>query len=333
MIITKSPFRIAFAGGGTDIKQFSDIHGGEVINATINLGCYTFINDNSEIIFNSQDLGISEKFQKNEKILKLHHATYLKMMKRFNNDDLEKISLTTYSEVPPGSGVGASSSMVVSMVCCLAKYLGKDLNPYEIAELAYEIERVDCNLSGGKQDQYSASFGGFNHIEFQKNNNVSVTPIKIEERNLINLQSNILIFYTGQSRSSEEIIDKQKESIISKKDSALESLLSIKKLVKPMKKALISCDLDQINKIFNESWRHKKLTSDLISNNNINSLIEGLLSEGAKSAKISGAGGGGFMVIITEPQNRQRINSFLSKKVGMVYNINFTDKGAYSWQI
>ena len=182
MIISKSPFRIAFAGGGTDIDEFSNLEGGEVINATINLGCYTFIESSSEIKFKSQDLNISEKYNLPEQKLKLHSATYKKMMNLYNNGAEEKLSVTTYSEVPPGSGVGASSSMVVSMVSCIAKYLDVELDSHKIAEIAYEIERIDCGLSGGKQDQYSASFGGFNNIKFYKDGKVSVEELKIDDK-------------------------------------------------------------------------------------------------------------------------------------------------------
>tara|TARA_B100000242_G_scaffold240671_1_gene180723 strand:+ start:14958 stop:15959 length:1002 start_codon:yes stop_codon:yes gene_type:complete len=333
MIISKSPFRIAFAGGGTDIDEFSNLEGGEVINATINLGCYTFIESSSEIKFKSQDLNISEKYNLPEQKLKLHSATYKKMMNLYNNGAEEKLSVTTYSEVPPGSGVGASSSMVVSMVSCIAKYLDVELDSHKIAEIAYEIERIDCGLSGGKQDQYSASFGGFNNIKFYKDGKVSVEELKIDDKDLIELQSNIILFYTGQSRASEKIIDTQKKSIVTKKEITLESLLSIKELVLPMRKALEKLDIKEINNIFNQSWKHKKLTSSLITNDEINSLIEKLLDIGVESAKISGAGGGGFMVILVKPSKRKEVTDYLRNKEGVVYNINFVKEGAYSWEI
>lgn len=332
MILTKSPYRIAFAGGGTDIPEYSNVHEGEVINATIDLGCFCFIEISNQVKFSSIDLGIDESMETENPKLSLHRATYEKMMSLFNDGKKINLNLTTYSEVPAGSGVGASSSMVVSMVHCISKFLNVFLTSHEVAEIAFEIERIDCGLSGGKQDQYSAAFGGFNHIFFKKNNQVNVSPMQLSESDILKLESSMILYYTGKSRYSDKIINAQKKSLKRNNKNTIEALHSIKSLVKEMKYALNSCNLEQINSVFLRSWESKKKTSELISSDQLNQLIDKILLCGANSVKISGAGGGGFMVIMHDPFYRKKICDFLGTQEGQVFKLKFAKNGVISWK-
>ena len=216
IIKSKAPLRISFAGGGTDILSFSKKYGGLVLNATIDLNAYCILEKLTEqkVIFESLDykqkwIGKASSYLKLNGKLDLHKAIYNRMIRKYNKGRGINIKITSYSDAPPGSGLGSSSSFVVAAIKCYEKFLKIKLSKSTLAKLAYEIERIDCKINGGSQDQYAAAFGGFNYIKFQKNKNVIVNSLKLERNKINNLESYLLLYFTGVSRSSSKIIVQQ----------------------------------------------------------------------------------------------------------------------------
>lgn len=340
-IRSKAPLRLGLAGGGTDVSPYSDVYGGCVLNTTINLYAHTFIDsesDNSKVIFIAQDLNISEKLDINETIdldgpLILHRAVYNKVIERFNNGVKIPILVNTRSDVPPGSGLGSSSTMVVAMLEAYRKLLSLPLGEYELASLAYEIERVDCGLSGGKQDQYAATFGGFNFIEFYENDRVIVNPLRIRYSIKSELEASLVLFFSGVSRSSSDIIEDQMKSLDQDKKNRLAAMHEVKALSYKIKELLFKGDFDGLMDTFRKSWVSKKETSSSITNSSIDQIERGLLENGARALKVSGAGGGGFLMIFVDPERKQSILDGLKELKGSVHNFQFTNEGVFSWTI
>ncbi|MDD2288714.1 MAG: dehydrogenase, partial [Bacteroidales bacterium] len=264
IIRSKAPLRIGLAGGGTDVSPYSDIYGGCILNATTSLYAYTDIipNNSNTIRFFLQDK--SEKYEyKSEKSLPINgeidliKAIYNRIIKEFNLEALS-FDLHTYVDAPPGSGLGTSSTLVVSIIGAFTEWLSLPLGEYDIANLAYSIEREDLKLEGGKQDQYAATFGGFNFMEFYSDNKVIVNPLRVKSRTLNELSRNIVLYYTETSRQSSDIIKMQQENVKNKNSKSLEAMHKIKEQAILMKEALLRNDLDEIGRILNIGWEYKK---------------------------------------------------------------------------
>ena len=198
-IRTKAPLRIGLAGGGTDVSPFCDIHGGCVLNATINMYAYCSLEEKKDnrVEFISKDINVSFSGElidnyELDNILTLHKAVYNRIVRQFNNGKALSVKVTTWTDVPMGSGLGTSSTIVVAIISAYREYLNLPLGEYDIAQLAYDIERIDCRLSGGKQDQYAATFGGFNFIEFSSDNKVVVNPLRIKQSTQYELESRMV---------------------------------------------------------------------------------------------------------------------------------------------
>lgn len=336
---SKAPLRLGIAGGGTDVSPYCDIYGGCVLNATINMYAYTHIDDEVDdytLILESKDLEKNEVIDLNKDFdindgLILHKAIYRRIMRDFNNGNYIPMRITTFIDAPPGSGLGSSSTLVVSIIEAMKTLLGLPLGEYDVAHLAYEIERNDCNLSGGKQDQYAATFGGFNFMEFYEDR-VIVNPLRIRNHIISELESSLLLYFTGQSRDSAKIIDEQVKSVGSVNNkSSLEGMHKVKQSAYKMKELLFKYDIEGICEEFKSAWLAKKSTSSSITNPTIDKIESAILSSGAKSMKVSGAGGGGFIMIFIEPEKRLEIEGVLSQFNGHVEKFQFTSTGATSW--
>jgi D-glycero-alpha-D-manno-heptose-7-phosphate kinase len=239
--------------------------------------------------------------------------------------------MTTYSDVPAGSGLGASSTMVVAIIKAYAEWLNLPLGEYDIAHLAYEIERIDLKLIGGKQDQFAATFGGFNFIEFYGQDKVIVNPLRIKNWIKNEIESSLVLYYTGTSRESAAIINDQIKNTKSKNQKSLEGMHELKLLATEMKNAVLRGDFEGLAICLKKSWESKKKMSSAITNRIIDEMYEYIMRNGAKAAKISGAGGGGFMMIICDPKERFNIVEKLKKTDGKVMLPHFTEKGAQAW--
>lgn len=219
IIRSKAPLRLGLAGGGSDVSPYSDMYGGLVLNATINLYAYCTIEETSDntISIHAYDSNNYEETFPSQKALPIDgnailvKGVYNRIVKDYDFDSLS-FKKTTYNDAPAGSGLGTSSTMVVTILKAFIEWLGLPLGDYELARLAYEIERKDLGLAGGKQDQYAAAFGGFNYMEFLKDDMVIVNPLKVKRWVQDELEASMLLYFTGKSRSSAAIIDEQKKS-------------------------------------------------------------------------------------------------------------------------
>lgn len=226
-----------------------------------------------------------------------------------------------------------SSSMVVCILKAFIEWLSLPLGDYETSRLAYEIERKDLGLSGGKQDQYAAAFGGFNYMEFLKEDLVIVNPLKIKRWIVDELEASIVLYFTGASRSSAKIINEQKENTSKGNSEAIEAMHQIKQSAVDMKLALLKGDMHAFAEILGKGWVNKKKMANAISNPMIQEAFDVAIPAGAMSGKVSGAGGGGFIMFMVEPTKKKDVISALSGLSGFVMPFQFTDGGAHGWKI
>lgn len=330
MIISKAPLRLGLSGGGTDLAPFCFENEGKVLNITINQYAYTTIKKNDEVSFESLDLNISETL-KNAETLKLHKETYSYFMKTFNNNKNLNITVKTLCEAERGSGLGSSSAIVVSMVKAYDKLLLLGLDNYQIAEISYHIERDLCGFDGGYQDQYAAAFGGLNYLEFKKEGYIIVNQLKCKQEILDELESMMVLFFCGVSRDSEKIIKSQKEEMNSRKSSydAMKNLINESEKFKDY---LLKGDIKYILKVFKKGWELKKKTSGLVSNPKIEEAFNLVNSEGGICGKVSGAGGGGFILFFCPLDKKTTIEKKLNTLEGKVVKCKFISEGAEAWE-
>ena len=241
--------------------------------------------------------------------------------------------ITTHNDAPAGSGLGTSSTMVVCILKAFVEWMNLPLGDYEIARLAYEIERKDLGLSGGKQDQYAAAFGGFNYMEFLSNDIVIVNPLKIKRWILDELEASMVLYFTGASRSSAAIINEQKENTSKGNNNAIEAMHKIKQSAVDTKLTLLKGDIDGFANILREAWENKKKMANQITNPVIQKAMDTALSAGAKAGKVSGAGGGGFIMFVVEPTRKKEVEVALNNLGGFVMPFQFTEGGAHGWKI
>ena len=340
IVRSKAPLRIGLAGGGTDVSPYSDVYGGCILNATINMFAYTTIEtrDDGQVSFHASDIEKSYSAAACAHIeldneLILHKAIYNRVVKDYNNNQPLAINVVTYSDAPPGSGLGSSSTMVVSILAAYRELLKLPLGEYDLAHLAFEIEREDCQLSGGKQDQYAATFGGVNFMEFHQDN-VLVNPLRIRLDILNELESQMLLYFTGISRDSGKIIDDQIKAAGDKDDNkSLDSLHLVKEHAFTMKECLLRNDIIGMSDILKSSWEAKKGTSSSISNSYVEEVSELALANGARALKLSGAGGGGFMMIFVEPTKKLPLMKLLNATEGQIHQFQLTQTGVQAWTV
>jgi D-glycero-alpha-D-manno-heptose-7-phosphate kinase len=338
IVRSKSPLRLGLAGGGSDVSPFCDIHGGYVLNATIDLHAHCTIetNQNNEIVFDAQDINRNFSCAADAEMpldgdLILHKAIHNRIVKEFNQGQPLPVTVTTHCDAPPGSGLGSSSTIVVTIMSAYQQLLNLPLGNYDLARLAFDIERNDCQLSGGKQDQYATTFGGFNFMEFYDAGRVVVNPLRIQNHIVNELESQLMLYYTGMSRSSAKIIDDQVKTTSSGHEKSLEAMQQVKALAFEMKERLLMSDINGMSGLLKKSWEAKKKTSSMIANPLIDEVEEKVFSAGAKSIKMSGAGGGGFALIFADPTKRLAIMKALKDMGGSFHGFNFTEEGTQSW--
>jgi len=340
IVRAKAPLRLGLGGGGTDVSPYCDEFGGVVLNATIDMYAYCTIEPSNDckIRFIASDR--QESFECDsvsyiplEGNLLLHKGVYNKIVKRFCVEKPLSFKLTTYSDAVAGSGLGSSSTMVVAIIKAFMEWLNLPLGEYDIASLAYEIEREDIGLSGGKQDQYAATFGGFNFIEFIQDGRVIVNPLRIKNWIKNELESSLILYYTGTSRDSAKIIDEQIKNTRAKANKSLEGMHELKASAFKMKESILKGDFETFIICLKDGWEAKKKTSSVITNPQIEKMYNYIMENGAKAAKISGAGGGGFMMIICDPTKRFELVEKLKKTEGNVILASFTEKGTQAWTL
>ena len=337
-IRSRAPLRLGLAGGGTDVSPYSDDFGGAILNATIDRYAYAFIEPSPDwkVRFIAADLDLEECFPMDlEAIssarLRLHAAVYRRMVMEFAGGRPLAITLRSSVDAPAGSGLGSSSALVVALVEVLRALLDVPLGPYELAHLAYEVERIDLGLAGGKQDHYAAAFGGINFVEFMPGDRVIVNPLRLGSAVLKELETSLVTCFSGISRSSEQIIDQQREGMSSRNVRTIESLHQLKSDALEMKQALLRGNIVQMAKILERSWIAKKETASGVSTAAIDQMHDAALEAGALAGKVSGAGGGGFIMFLVPPEQRVRVIRALNQAGGQASGIELTTRGAESW--
>jgi D-glycero-alpha-D-manno-heptose-7-phosphate kinase len=339
IIRSKAPLRIGLAGGGTDVSPYSDLFGGAILNATIDLYAYATIEplENGKITFVLDGNGKSHEF-KSEKELELEDGfelfigIYNRVIKQFNLEPLS-FRLTSYIEAPQGSGLGTSSTIVVSILGAFVEWLKLPLGNYEIAHLAYEIERIDLKMAGGKQDQYAATFGGINFMEFLSNDRVIVNPLSLKPKVKYELEHNLLLYFTATQRLSAQIISDQVKNVESKNTQAIEAMHHLKEQAVKMKEHLLRGELNKIGEVLHFGWQNKKQMASSISNSLIDDIYETAIKSGATGGKISGAGGGGFMFFYCPAVTKNKVAHQLQSFGGKIQPFKFTEKGLTTWSI
>ncbi len=325
-----APLRISFAGGGTDIAEYSREYGGAVINSTINWYAHAHLAPAKEgIRLISLDFGTDEK---------LEHMAY------DGKNDLVKATLSKiagtklsggaelflHTDAPPGSGLGSSSAVVVSLIGALNNWLDKFMGEYEVAELAYEIERNELGIKGGYQDQFASVFGGFNYIEFLKDGKVIVNPLRIGQDNIKELECHLLLCYTGGTRLSANIIERQVEDF--KEGRNVEVLHEQKKMALDMKNCLLKGDFDDFGKMLDTAWQTKKMMASGITNQRIDDLYEMARSNGAVGGKILGAGGGGYLLLYCNYMTKHEVEKAMRSMGAEPKPFSFAKEGLTVWR-
>jgi D-glycero-alpha-D-manno-heptose-7-phosphate kinase len=340
IIRARAPLRLGLGGGGTDLSPFCDLYGGYVLNATIDMYAYAMIETRTDGKLRIVASDINQKFEGAaasplalDETLALHKAVYARITRQFCDGKAIALTLTTYCEAPPGSGLGSSSTLVVAMVKAFVEFLGLPLGEYDIARLAYEIERVDLKLSGGRQDQYAATFGGFNFMEFYEDERVIVNPLRIKNWILSELESSLVLFYTGSSRFSAKIIDEQISNVARGDLESLAATHELKRDALMMKEAVLKGDFVKFSTYMERSWQAKKQTAKSVTTDRIEEIYNLAKDAGAIAGKVSGAGGGGFIMFIVDPTKRMAVIEALAHTEGQIKACHFTKHGTEGWRL
>ena len=335
---------MALAGGGTDLEPYWSKYGGVVLNGTIDQYAYCKIepcvcNHEKCWSFKSVDLGIEERhdfystpFMQGEYVdsdLQLLVNTYQYLT---NKIDRHPVKITTYVEAPPGSGLGSSSALVVALVSAIAEYHKIPLGEYDIAEYAVEIERNICNMPGGKQDQFAAAFGGFNFTEFLQDGRTIVNPLRLNYKTQNMMELSTVLYYVGKPRENSRVIENTAKGLVDD-EVVLNATHKIKEACIEYKRSLLTGDMKRISELMETYWRSKLETNPHVASPEILDSYDYALQNGATGAKISGAGGGGHMVLFTEFENRHKLITALKDKgVGRVVPFKFVKHGVDVWR-
>jgi D-glycero-alpha-D-manno-heptose-7-phosphate kinase len=241
--------------------------------------------------------------------------------------------LSTYVDAPPGSGLGTSSTLVVSILGAFSEWLNLPLGEYDLAHLAYEIERIDLQMAGGKQDQYAATFGGVNFMEFFRDDKVIVNPLRIRDKYLDELAHNLVLYHTETSRLSGTIIEEQQKNVVEGNEQSLEAMHRLREQAVMMKEAMLKGDLDRIGEILDFGWKFKKKMARGITNPRLDEIYDTAIRNGSLGGKVSGAGGGGFMFFYCPGNTRSDVIAALRQFGGQTKRYEFTNKGLTTWAI
>ncbi|MEP7233342.1 MAG: dehydrogenase [Ginsengibacter sp.] len=334
---SKAPLRIGLAGGGTDVSPYSDQYGGAILNATVSLFAYANIEpvEENAIIVQALDRKEEQRFDWAESLpidgkLDLLKGVYNRIHKDFGLP-LAGFRLSTFVDAPAGSGLGTSSTLVVAIIGAFVEWLKLPLGDYDIAHYAYQVEREDLKLTGGKQDQYAAMFGGVNFMEFYEDDKVIVNPLRIKSNYLHELENNLVLYFTATSRESASIINEQVKNVNEKNAKSIEAMHQLKEQARMMKEALLKGRLHEFGEILDFGFQQKRKMAHNISNTLIEEIYDAAKKAGATGGKISGAGGGGFMIFYCPGNTHHAVIEALKKFGGEVKNYTFTKHGLQTW--
>lgn len=339
---SKAPLRIGLAGGGTDVSPYCDLYGGAILNVTLSLYAHATIEplEGKTIVLQGMDRKEDQRWEDGVDRESLPIDGKLDLLKGVYNRIRKDYGwpgggfrLSTFVDAPAGSGLGTSSTLVVAIIGAFAEMLRLPLGEYDMAHLAYDIERQDLKMAGGRQDQYAATFGGVNYMEFYKEDKVIVNPLRVKQQYLFELENNLLLYYTATSRESARIIEVQSRNVADKKEKSIEAMHQLKHQAQLMKEALLMGRIHEIGEILDFGFRQKQKMADGISNALIDEIYERARSAGATGGKISGAGGGGFMTFYCPGIAKYRVMEVLAGLGGHCQPYQFTGHGLTTWTV
>lgn len=339
-IRSRAPLRLGLAGGASDVSPFCDRYGGYVLNATIDSYAYCHLTPTTDHSIRFAAVDREESFEveitaqlSQEGTLPLHRAVYNRLVRDFNHGEPLPVHVTTSSDAPVGSGLGSSSTLVVAILLAYAEWLKLPLGEYDVAQLAFSIEREDAGMLGGRQDQYAATFGGFNFMEFYAENRVIVNPLRIRDNILRELESSIVLYYSGVSRASADVIRDQAGRVADLNPEAIAATVELKQDALLMKEALLKANIREMARVLGRSWEAKKKLASSISNPAIDEAYKAAMKAGAYSGRISGAGGGGFVIFMADPVRKYEVIRALKLCGGYILPFHFSDCGAQAWSV
>lgn len=335
---SKAPLRIGLAGGGTDVSPYTERFGGAILNATINLFAHASIQATGDgIVLNDANEQQEQRFDWSAQLpidgkLDLLKGVYNHIQRKYSLP-LTSFKLTTAVDTPAGSGLGTSSTLVVAIIGAFAEMLRLPLGEYDISKMAYDIERNELGFAGGRQDQYAATFGGINFMEFSADDKVVVNPLRIQPAIIEELENNLVLFFTGYSRQSGSIIREQQQNVLDNNLESVQAMHQLKKQAVLMKEALIKGRLQDLGELFDFGFTHKRKMASGIANPAIENIYSAAQQAGATGGKISGAGGGGFMFFYCPGNTRFNVIKTLDSFTGKVWPFSFTSKGLITWSL
>ncbi|MBU0761478.1 MAG: GHMP kinase [Candidatus Altiarchaeota archaeon] len=335
IIKTRAPVRLSFGGGGTDVSPYTEDHGGCVLSAAINKYAWSTLELRRDKEIHLKDSHSKEKaYNAYDDLRYGNKLDLLTAVVKDMNKRQKGLNLTLRGDVPPRSGLGSSASAFVSLIGAFNQ-LSRDrrLTDYEVAEKAYSLERFELGNRGGRQDQYASVFGGLNFIEFKGKDFVRVNPVRISRGNLLELEKNIVLVQVMDRQKSGDIIVDQMKSYVNGKKEVVEALHQVKVLAQEMNKSLRHGDLNRFGELLHQGWVQKKKFSPLISNREIDKIYSIARRNGAIGGKISGAGGGGHMIVYCDSGREENVVRAVTKAGGYVRSFSFDMEGLVTWEV
>jgi len=337
IIRARAPLRISFAGGGTDVWPYFQYKTGAVLSATINRYAFATLEqrEDSVVNINSIDYDLSMTFDLDDPLIMDGQLDLAKgVVQHFRRAGALSCGADIYlhNDAPPGSGLGSSSAMTVALIQALSEYVRVPMGPYEVADLAYQIERVEVGIKGGRQDQFACTFGGINFIEFMADATV-VNPLRIKPEFIAELEYSLLFAYVGGAHFSSHIIERQMQGLSSGRPQTVQAFDRLRELAYEGKKALLLGRLSVFGETLDAAWQFKRQLADEISNPRIDEIYDLAKKAGALGGKLSGAGGGGFMFFFCDPRRRFPVQDALLKMGAEVVGFSFTSEGVRSWTV
>ncbi|HLM90860.1 MAG TPA: GHMP kinase [Thermoplasmata archaeon] len=341
IVRAKAPLRISFAGGGTDVSPYPEEKGGAVLNCTIDKFAYVTLEatpkPNGGTTVESLDFNVKAKYERPSDLfyngeLDLIKAA-LKVLRPPGTPEAanESLHLFLHSDAPPGTGLGGSSAICVALVGAFQHYLKETWTSYDIAELAYRIERTELGITGGRQDQYAAAFGGFNFIEFMGSKTL-VNPLKIRPEVANELSYRLLLAYVGGGHFTNELLQRQQQ-YTSNRAETMEALDGTKRLAIAMKNELVRGNIDEMGRLLDEGWELKKQFAEGISNPRVDEIYTKARAAGALGGKLVGAGGGGFLLLFCDFARRAQVAKVLQASGGSVMDFSLESAGLQTWSV
>jgi D-glycero-alpha-D-manno-heptose-7-phosphate kinase len=337
VIRARAPLRISFCGGGTDVPPYCDERGGVVLSATINrYATATVVPGGKTFTVRSIDYDQSVSYGLDDPFVYDGQLDLAKgVIDHFRRERtlVDGLEVTLHNDAPPGSGLGSSSAITVAVVSAISELLRLPTDDYYVADLAYRIERREVGIKGGKQDQYATTFGGFNLIEFHPGGMVLVMPLRLRPETVWELEHSLVFAYVGGGHLSDQIIENQVRNYERRRTDSIHAMDRLKVLTHDMKRALLVGDLREFGELLNLAWESKRQMANGISNSKIDAIYHAALDAGALGGKMSGAGGGGFMLFVCNPLRRYAVQEALRKADSQLVNLTFVDPGVRTWML